>query len=116
MSDTTPQLTATYFSPTNAPLALASAPLPACPAAAADPSVEEKTAYLGALRRAVAALQERVNAELTARMEEDNRRAAAAAGAGAKGDDGKDKNQVGVDEAAEEENYGEEVQEEEEED
>ena len=59
-------------------------------------------AYLGALRKATAELQERINAELTQRMEEDKARDAT--DAAEKGM----KNGV-VDEGKEEENYGEEV-------
>ncbi|KAI1496510.1 hypothetical protein F5X99DRAFT_65938 [Biscogniauxia marginata] len=82
--------------------------------------VKEKTAYLRSLRQATGALQERVNAELTAQMDEDNRRAqgdhplsvdGSAEENGDKGRGKKTKNNQGrVDEAAEEENYGEEVQ------
>jgi hypothetical protein len=59
-------------------------------------------AYLGALRKATTELQERINTELTQRMEEDKVRDAT--GAAEKGM----KNGV-VDEGNEEENYGEEV-------
>ncbi|KAK0634718.1 hypothetical protein B0T17DRAFT_14910 [Bombardia bombarda] len=64
----------------------------------ATQTVESKSQYLHDLRTATAAIQERVNQELTARMEEDNRAAGVAAGAA---------------DAKEEETYGEEVQEEE---
>ncbi|KAI1823921.1 hypothetical protein F4861DRAFT_508249 [Xylaria intraflava] len=92
MSPKTVHLKATYKSPTEPPKHLTSAPLPLPPN---PPTPESKTAYLRALRAATTALQERINAELTARMEADNR---SQAGTG------------GVNEAAEEENYGEEVQ------
>ncbi|KAI1759090.1 hypothetical protein GGR53DRAFT_178070 [Hypoxylon sp. FL1150] len=66
-----------------------------------DPSsTEQKTAYLRSLRDAVSDLQSRVNSELTGRMEDE----ASSLGGAAAGKKGK-----GVDEAAEEENYGEEV-------
>jgi hypothetical protein len=65
-------------------------------------NVEERTKYLRDLRNAVLDTQERINKELTARMEEDKARDAT----GPKIPD--------VDEAKEEENYGEEVVEEEE--
>ncbi|KAI2468833.1 hypothetical protein F4781DRAFT_247455 [Annulohypoxylon bovei var. microspora] len=68
-------------------------------------SSADKTSYLKTLRGAVSALQERVNSELTARMEEEAREIAAASKGASVG---------GIDEAAEEENYGEEVVEDEE--
>jgi hypothetical protein len=93
-----PILSATYTSSTNAPFTLA---LPI-----SDPvdstNVESKTKYLSDLRQSVTSLQDQVNKELTARMEEDKAREAAAAN-GAKT----------VDDEKEEENYGEEVVEEE---
>lgn len=52
-------------------------------------------------------MQESINKELTARMEEDNKLAAAAAASGEGKGKGKEKD--GVDENKEEENYGEEV-------
>ncbi|KAI1770571.1 hypothetical protein F4818DRAFT_260296 [Hypoxylon cercidicola] len=72
-----------------------------------DPnSTEQKTAYLGSLREAVSDLQSRVNSELTGRMEDEaSRSSSATATTGDKGA----KKIGGVDEAAEEENYGEEV-------
>jgi hypothetical protein len=79
-------LTATYSSPTNAPFALTQ-PLPA---------PTDKTAYLAALRKATSEMQSHINKELTSRMEDD------------KGVISKS----GVDEAKEEDNYGEEVPEE----
>ncbi|KAL6886978.1 hypothetical protein GGI43DRAFT_388436 [Trichoderma evansii] len=60
-----------------------------------DPAGKSK--YLESLRACVAAAQDQINKELTTRMEEDKAREGAAA----------------VDEEKEEENYGEEVQEEE---
>lgn len=92
---TTMTLSATYASPTNAPFTAAH-DLAAPPSGTADPTVEDKTAYLAALRAAVATLQDDVNRELTRRMDEDKAREA---GPGA-----------AVDEAKEEENYGEEEQ------
>lgn len=65
-------------------------------------SVQQKTDYLAKLRHAVVDVQEKINKELTARMDEDKARDAS----GRKIPD--------VDEAKEEENYGEEVVEEEE--
>ncbi|TVY76051.1 hypothetical protein LSUE1_G006439 [Lachnellula suecica] len=81
-SPKTPSLTTTYTSPTNAPFTHTT-PLPA---------PTDKAAYLSALRTATTQMQEQVNKELTARMEQDKALA-----------DG------GVDEAKEEDNYGEEV-------
>jgi hypothetical protein len=82
--------------------------LPALPTAHTAISPTDKQAYLSALRAAVTTLQDKSNTELTARMEVDKMRDTAAAevkkGNGAK--------QSAVDEAAEEENYGEEVVEE----
>ncbi len=85
-------------------------------------------AYLSSLRHATTDLQERINAELTARMEDDKVRDAAAAketrGDNVTGEVHTSKNKKGtkgrlniddskrefsVDEDAEEENYGEEV-------
>lgn len=62
-------------------------------------SPADKAKYLGALRKAAAEMQEQINTELTARMEEDRAREAG---------NGKGS----VDEAKEEDNYGEEVVEE----
>ncbi|KAI0381659.1 hypothetical protein F5Y04DRAFT_65422 [Hypomontagnella monticulosa] len=75
-------------------------------------SPAHKTAYLTSLRDAVTALQERVNSELTARMEAEARETAATSPT-TNGKSGKGAT-AGVDEAAEEENYGEEVVEEDE--
>ncbi|KAA8574581.1 hypothetical protein EYC84_006025 [Monilinia fructicola] len=64
--------------------------------------VSDRTAYLGALRKATADMQEKINKELTARMEEDKVREA-----------GSKVNGGVIDEAKEEDNYGEEIVEEE---
>ncbi|KAI2622256.1 hypothetical protein GGS21DRAFT_370491 [Xylaria nigripes] len=97
-------LKATYISPSTVqqPQVLSSMPLelPIKPS-----NVDSKTTYLRSLRAATVALQERINAELTARMEEDKN------GRKQPGIVGKARGDV-VDEAAEEENYG-EVQEDE---
>ncbi|TGJ82950.1 hypothetical protein E0Z10_g5791 [Xylaria hypoxylon] len=98
-STTIVHLKATYTSPsTPTPQILSSTvlPLPSTPQ-----SVESKTAYLRALRTATTALQDRINAYLTARMEQDARDVARRATQGGGG--------AVVDEADEEENYGEEV-------
>ena len=90
-------LTATYDSPTNAAFSYRhQLPTPVTSETA------DRVAYLGALRKATAELQERINAELTQRMEEDKARDAT--GTAEKGM----KNTV-ADEGKEEENYGEEV-------
>ncbi|OAA49131.1 EKC/KEOPS complex, subunit Gon7 [Beauveria brongniartii RCEF 3172] len=89
-------LTASYTSPTNEAFAITT-PLPS----SSSSSSPDKTSHLGALRVAVADAQDTINKELTARMEEDKARDASAAGAAA----------VAIDDAKEEENYGEEVQE-----
>ncbi|KAI1406795.1 hypothetical protein F5Y13DRAFT_9453 [Hypoxylon sp. FL1857] len=79
-------------------------------------SATYKTAYLSSLREAVSTLQERVNSELTARMEEEAREVAAMSTSSTTNREaGKGVVVGGVDEAAEEENYGEEVVEDEEE-
>ncbi|OTA51964.1 hypothetical protein K449DRAFT_258390 [Hypoxylon sp. EC38] len=73
-------------------------------------STTYKTAYLSDLREVVSALQERVNGELTARMEEEAREVASMSTTSTtNGKVGKSVVAAGVDEAAEEENYGEEV-------
>ncbi|KAK8145239.1 hypothetical protein G3M48_004716 [Beauveria asiatica] len=94
---TTNTLTASYTSPTNEAFAITT-PLPS----SYSSSSSDKTSHLGALRVAVADAQDTINKELTARMEEDKARDASAAGAAAA---------AAVDDAMEEENYGEEVQE-----
>ncbi|POR31954.1 Uncharacterized protein TPAR_07835 [Tolypocladium paradoxum] len=86
-------LTAAYTSPTNEPFGV-TASIPAPPSS----STADTTAYLDALRTAVADTQDQVNRALTQRMEEDKAR------------DGAPK--LAVDEDKEEENYGEEVQDE----
>lgn len=98
-------LSATYASPANEPFALA-ADLPA-PGQASAFSVADKSAYLGALRQATASMRDQINRELTARMEDDKAREAVAAPPGGAG-------KPVVDEAREEENYGEEVMDEDE--
>jgi hypothetical protein len=93
-------LSATYQSPNN--LGFTSAhQIPAPP----SNKTADRTAYLAALRKATAALQVQINTELTARMEEDKAREAEGANGAAKA--------KGVDEAKEEDTYGEEVTEEE---
>lgn len=105
MAADTPQhqlLSATYASPTNEPFTH-SEKIPTLP----SDKTSDRTAYLGALRKATATMQEQINKELTTRMEEDKAKAAEGVNepsmAQAKG----------VDEAKEEDNYGEEVPEEE---
>lgn len=97
---TAPQiLSAVYHSPTNEPFTT-TLPISAPP----TDKTTDRTAYLSCLRKATTELQERINTELTARMEEDKARGANGNGiAKAKG----------VDEAKEEDTYGEEVPEEE---
>ncbi|KAL2195900.1 Gon7 family-domain-containing protein [Corynascus similis CBS 632.67] len=100
MASQSPTLSATYTSTTNEGFdvrLLLKAP-------ADSTTVETKAKYLSELRQSVISLQDRINRELTARMEEDKAREASnAAINGAKV----------VDDEKEEENYGEEVQEEE---
>lgn len=90
-------LTATYDSPTNAAFSYRHQ-LPA----PATSDTADRVAYLGALRKAATELQERINAELTQRMEEDKARDAT-------GMADKGMKNIVVDEGKEEENYGEEV-------
>ncbi|OTB04816.1 hypothetical protein M426DRAFT_11181 [Hypoxylon sp. CI-4A] len=74
-------------------------------------SAAHKTTYLNTLREAVLSLQERVNSELTRRMEEEVREVAALS-TDPSTSNGKRVDGAGaaqIDEAAEEENYGEEV-------
>ena len=65
----------------------------------------DKTAYLGALRKATTKMQKQINAELTARMEGDQIRESGST-------NGASKSKGVIDEAQEEDNYGEEVAEE----
>lgn len=92
-------LSATYQSPTNESFTHTTH-LPSPPTT----NSTDRTSYLAALRKATAEMQETINKELTSRMEEDKAREAAATG--------NTKSKV-VDEAKEEDNYGEEVVEEE---
>jgi hypothetical protein len=65
--------------------------LPKC---SEEPSTAERTAYLAALRTSITNAQDQINAFLTQKMEEDNKKAGVASAA---------------DDAKAEENYGEEV-------
>ncbi|KAH8157072.1 hypothetical protein CIB48_g11174 [Xylaria polymorpha] len=98
-------LKATYTSPTQREPQVLSSTALSLPTPQTQITVSEKTTYLSSLRAATIALQETVNAALTARMEEDNARAAKDTSTG-KSREAKSK---GADEVAEEENYGEEV-------
>lgn len=95
--------TATYSSPTNAPFVITHE-LQAPPSGTTNPTVPDKTKYLSSLREATATMQEQINKELTQRMEEDKACEASKNGG---------KTSKVVDDAKEEENYGEEAQEEE---
>ena len=104
MAGDTPQdqvLSATYTSPTNQSFTymqkLVTPP---------SDSSSDRIAYLGALRKATLVMQEQINKELTLRMEEDKAREGAGVHAAAK------VKAKGVNETAEEDNYGEEVPEE----
>lgn len=94
--------TARYSSPTNAPFVIAH-DLPAPPSGTTNPTVPDKTKYLSSLRAATATMQEQINRELTQRMEDDKAREASTSQNG----------KTAVDDAKEEENYGEDAQEEE---
>lgn len=100
---TLPTLTATYKSPTNTSFTHTQ-PLQTPPTS----SAQDRVAYFSALKMATVELQERINKELTERMEEDKAKDIAAGGGKGSGVNGK----VVVDEKKEEENYGEEVVEE----
>ncbi len=86
-------LSAAYKSRTNAPFTIVEA-FPA-----ASDGVEGRTKHLNDLRKAISSVQEQVNKALTLCMEEDKANDAAAK-----------TSSPAVDDAAEEENYGEEVQ------
>ncbi|KAI1324387.1 hypothetical protein F5Y16DRAFT_306506 [Xylariaceae sp. FL0255] len=110
-------LKAIYTAPNTSqtPTTLSSTPLvlpPTIYSSSTSESVAAKTTYLQTLRSATTTLQELINTELTARMAEDNAVKGAGNGESADASSNKrrktDKN--GLDEAAEEENYGEEVQ------
>ncbi|KAL8296708.1 hypothetical protein RB597_006022 [Gaeumannomyces tritici] len=88
-------VSATYKSPTNEPFAAASDITTATPVPSAALGLEDKTKFLQDLRASVSAVQEQVNKELTRRMDDDKAREATAGNP--------------VDEAKEEQNYGEEV-------
>lgn len=91
-------LSASYQSPSNPPFThTRTLPAPASTA------TRDKVEYLMAVRKATTEMQERINKELTQRMEED--KTTEAAGAAGKA-------MIAVDEGKEEENYGEEVPEE----
>ncbi|KAH8811558.1 hypothetical protein F5884DRAFT_749928 [Xylogone sp. PMI_703] len=96
-------LSASYQSPTSAAFTHIEK-LPAPP----SESPKDRTAYLAALRGAVGELQGKINKELTSRMEEDKAREAA----GQKAPTGAAGKGAVIDEAKEEDNYGEEVVEE----
>lgn len=87
-------LSATYHSPTNEPFTHTTK-LPAPPTS----KTTDRTTYLAALRKATAEMQDTINKELTSRMEEDKAREGTAKA-------------KAIDEAKEEDNYGEEVVEE----
>lgn len=95
-SKNTSVVSATYNSPANEPFTAASNITTSTPIPSAALSLEDKTKFLQDLRASVATVQEQVNKELTRRMDEDKAREVAAGAAS-------------VDEAKEEQNYGEEV-------
>ncbi|KAI0515140.1 hypothetical protein F5B22DRAFT_647019 [Xylaria bambusicola] len=106
-TSTTVHLTATYTSPRSSdPQTLSSTPLslPLPPNPSTPLSVSDKTAYLSSLRSATIALQDRINTDLTVRMEED----VAAAAATAQDSGSATKTTAKSNEIDEEENYGEE--------
>ncbi|KAI1276464.1 hypothetical protein F5Y07DRAFT_136690 [Xylaria sp. FL0933] len=72
-------------------------------------AVKDKTAFLRALRAATTDLQDRINADLTARMEQDAANANACSGSTKTVQGEAGAGAAIVNEVAEEENYGEEV-------
>lgn len=96
--------TATYTSPTNEPFVITHE-LPAPPSGTTNPTVPDKTEYLSSLREATAIMQDQINKELTQRMDEDKAREASTKNGGT--------TTKVVDDAKEEENYGEEAAEDE---
>ncbi|KLU91985.1 hypothetical protein MAPG_10932 [Magnaporthiopsis poae ATCC 64411] len=94
-SKNTSVVSATYNSPANESFTATSNITTTTPIPSAALSLEDKTKFLQDLRASVAAVQDQVNKELTQRMDEDKAREVAAGAT--------------VDEAKEEENYGEEV-------
>ncbi|QSZ32515.1 hypothetical protein DSL72_002093 [Monilinia vaccinii-corymbosi] len=87
-------LSATYSSPNNEKFEH----IRKLPTPTTSDNVSDRTAYLGALRKATVEMQEKINKELTARMAEDKLRET-----GSKVHGGV------IDEAKEEDNYGEEM-------
>ncbi|KAK0705041.1 hypothetical protein B0H67DRAFT_369066 [Lasiosphaeris hirsuta] len=97
-------LSAVYTSGTgNEPLALLN-PVNPPPCGTEATAVEIKSAYLSSLRGVVLTTQDQINKELTARMGEDNLKVQELSAA-------KDGNRKVIDDAKEEENYGEVVEE-----
>jgi hypothetical protein len=86
----TPLLSASYNNPTESNLI--TVPLPTCPA---EPSTDERTNYLTALRQSIISLQSDINVFLTQKMDQDKMQSAAPASS--------------ANEDREEENYGEEL-------
>ncbi|KAI0466071.1 hypothetical protein F4859DRAFT_336645 [Xylaria cf. heliscus] len=99
-------LKATYTSPTHPEPQLISSTALSQPK---EMTVTSKTSYLSSLRAATIALQETINVTLTARMEEDAARAQAQGTSTDQGAEAAGRNNKDADEAAEEENYGEEI-------
>ncbi|KAI1299915.1 hypothetical protein F5Y03DRAFT_243753 [Xylaria venustula] len=102
--------------PLSLPLSLSQSQEPAQEQSTKDKKsiVEDKTTYLRALRTATTTLQDAINADLTSRMERDVANAASNSGSDSGSGSGSAKTAKAgkggaVDEAAEEENYGEEV-------
>ncbi|KAJ9619223.1 hypothetical protein H2203_008552 [Taxawa tesnikishii (nom. ined.)] len=98
-----PSLTATYASPVTTQTFSSALPSLPAPGSEKTSSVEEKSAYLSALRLKVSELQNDVNSFLTQKMEEDKAREAEGRGDAAGGKSVRIK-----DEDREEEMYGEE--------
>ncbi|KAK5635889.1 hypothetical protein RRF57_011601 [Xylaria bambusicola] len=110
-ASTTVHLVATYTSPrVPGPQTLSSTPLslPLQRDPSTTPlSVSDRTAFLSSLRSATIALQDRINTDLTARMEEDAAITTQDSGSAAK-TAAAQRGGAESDEIAEEENYGEE--------
>jgi hypothetical protein len=89
-SDPNPALSADYSAPSSENKNF-NQPLPTC---SKEPSPSERTAYLAALRTSITDAQDQINAFLTQKMDEDNKKAGVVST---------------IDDAKAEENYGEEV-------
>ena len=100
-------LTTTYTSSISSPFTHVSPPIPA------PSSQKDRVAYLASLKTATTEVQKVINDELTARMEEDKKKAQEDGEREAGNAGGTKKRKADVDDEEEEDNYGEEVADEE---